>query len=169
MSEQPPTNAERLEQESDTVDPTDILKQADKLSRASSDTVLKYIVMAILVLFGSLFFLQWRQNSSTPDRLIAILERSASDTQASLKVQESALAKIQEFSIRVPMEHASAERKIDDNAGLLRQMRTEQDELRAAIKANSDAVKENTEAVARLIKVIEAKLGPDPNAPMPPS
>jgi hypothetical protein len=151
------TNAETLDQD-DPVDTADLLKQADKLARSSSDTVMKYIVMAVLTLFGALFFLQWKQNSSTPDRLIAILERNAEQTSASLKVQEASLAKIQEFSIRVPMEHAEASRKLDDSALCIGQMRTEQSELRAAVKANTEAVQANTQAVAELIEAMKSKM-----------
>lgn len=153
------------------MDTADLIKQADKVANAKSNVIQNYIVIGVLTLFGALFFVQWRQNSSTPDRLISILEKNSETTAASLKVQEASLSKIQEFSIRVPMEHASAERKIDDNAQSLGQMRTEQSELRAAVKANTEAVQANTKAVAELIEAMKAKMEllTPKNQPMPPN
>jgi len=155
----------------ESMDTADLLKQADKMANAKPGILQNYIVIGVLTLFGVLFFIQWRQNSSTPDRLISILEKNAETTTASLKVQEASLAKIQEFSIRVPMEHASADRKLDDNAASISQMRTEQSELRAAVKANTEAVQANTKAVAELIDAMKAKLEilTPKNQPMPPN
>ena len=159
--------AERLETD-DCMDTNDLLRQADKMANARPNILQNYIVIAILCLFGVMFFFQWRQNSASPDKLISIMEKSVQANTDSLKVQEQSLAKIQEFSIQVPMEHADAARKIDSNGVVLGQMRTEQSELRMAIKANSEAIQKNTEAVARLIGAIEQKTGLDPNV-QPPS
>ena len=156
MTDQP--NASGLETDEETMDTADLLKQADKMANAKPNILQNYIVIGVLTLFGVLFFIQWRQNSSTPDRLITILEKNAETTTASLKVQEASLAKIQEFSIRVPMEHASADRKLDENAQSIGQMRTEQSELRAAVKANTEAVQANTKAVAELIEAMKTKM-----------
>jgi len=155
MTEQP--NASGLDKD-ETMDTADLLKQAGKIANSTSDVVLKWILLGVLVLFGTVFFFQWRQNSTSPERLISIMEQSVKANTDSLKVQEQSLAKIQEFSIRVPMEHASAERKIDDNATSIGQMRTEQSELRAAVKANTEAVQANTKAVAELIEAMKAKM-----------
>ena len=171
------SNASGLERD-EGMDPSDVLKQAERLSKASSDTVLKYILVVGMALGAVVFFLQYRQSSSAPDRLFSLLENNARDqkeslqnTTASLKVQEAALSKIQEFSIRVPMEHASADRKLDDNAASIGQMRTEQAELRSAVKANTEAVQANTKAVAELIDAMKVKLDvlTPKNYPTPPN
>jgi len=57
--------------------------------------------------------------------------------------------------------------KIDQNGTTLGEMRSEQAELRAAVKSNTEAVQANTEAVGKLIKVIELRIGQDPNGQPP--
>jgi len=152
------------------MDTADLLKQADKVANAKSNVVLNYVMIAVLSLFVATSFLQWRQNSSAPDKLIEIMGQSVKANTDSLKVQEQSLAKIQEFSIRVPMEHASALTKIESNGTTLSQMKTEQAELRAAVKANTEAVQANTQAVAKLISAIEVKIdGLPKNQPTPPN
>lgn len=145
------------------------IKQVGKLANSTSDVVIKYVFMAVLTLFGILFFCQWRQNSTSPDKLITIMEKQVSALTDSLKIQEISLDKIREFSIQVPMEHADMIRKVENNAATLREVREEQSELKSAILANSEAIKANTEAVGKLIKAIEVKIAADPNAPMPPN
>jgi len=151
------------------MDVGDALKQVGKIANSTSDVILKYVMIGVFCLFGFLVYFQWRQNSSSPERLISIMEDSVKANTDSLKVQERSLEKIQEFSIQVPMEHANAAQKIEANGVVLNQMRTEQSELRIAIKANSEAVQKNTEAVAKLIGAIEQKIGvgSDPNAQTP--
>jgi hypothetical protein len=155
VTDQPKSTEVETDEKMDTAD---LLKQADKMANAKPNILQNYIVIGVLTLFGVLFFIQWRQNSATPDRLISILEKNAETTTASLKVQEASLAKIQEFSIRVPIEHANSDRKLDDNAASIGQMRTEQSELRAAVKANTEAVQANTKAVAELIDAMKSKM-----------
>jgi hypothetical protein len=156
MSEQP--NAATGLETDEEMDTGDLMKQAGKIANSTSDVVLKWILLGVLVLFGTVFFFQWRQNSSSPERLITIMQESVKANTDSLKVQEASLAKIQEFSIRVPIEHASAERKLDENAQSIGQIRTEQSELRAAVKANTEAVQANTKAVAELIEAMKDKM-----------
>jgi septal ring factor EnvC (AmiA/AmiB activator) len=167
MTETPKANGLESGNEMDTAD---LLKQADKVANAKPNVLQNYIVIAVLALFGVMFFFQWRQNSSSPDKLITIMERSVQANTDSLKVQEQSLEKIQEFSIRVPMEHANALTKIEVNGQTLSQMKTEQAELRAAVKSNTEAVQANTAAVASLIEAMKARIESLPkNQPTPPS
>jgi len=161
------TNAPQLETD-EPMDTDDVLKQANKIANSTSDVVLKWILLGILVLFGVVVFLMLRQNMNAPDKMITIMEQSVKANTDSLKVQEQSLAKIQEFSIRVPMEHANALTKIEQNGTTLSQMQTEQAELRAAVKANTEAVQANTQAVAKLISAIEVKIDGLPKNQQPP-
>lgn len=170
-----PENAKGLETDK-AMDTDDVLKQADKLSRADNRTIQNYFFIIVLGMFMVLFFLQWRQNSASPDKLITILESNSKANSEnlklatdSLKVQEKSLDKITEFAIRVPMEHSAALTEIKVNGETLSEMKTEQAELRSAVKANTEAVQKNTEAVARLISAIEVKIDGTPkNQPAPP-
>jgi acyl carrier protein len=155
MDEQPTPKAI---ESTDDVDTTDVIKQVGTIANSSADIVLKYILLAVLTLFGVMFFFQWRQNSSSPDKLITIMEQSVKANSDSLKVQEASLEKIQEFSIRVPMEHADMARKVESNAASLSEVRKEQADLRDAIISNSEAIRANTESVGRLVNAIEEKL-----------
>jgi len=144
------------------------LKEVGKIANSTSDVILKYVMVGVFCLFGFLIFFQWKQNAASPDKVIDIMERQVGALTSSLKIQETSLAEIQKFAIVVPMEHRDLATKQTMTDEKVSRLGSEQAELRAAIKANSDAVKENTEAVARLIGVIEVKIGPDPNAQRPP-
>jgi len=129
-----------------------ILKQTARLANSTSDVVLKYILMAVLTMFGIMFWFQWRQNSAQPDRLIELIQKSVDQNTASLKVQEASLNSIREFSIRVPMEHQDQSNKLLAVATALTTVKQEQDALRSAVTAN-------TEAVTKLVRVLESKVG----------
>lgn len=152
------TNAETPLEQDEPMDPTDALKQAGRIANSPSDVILKYVVIGVLTLFGFLFFFQWKQNQSSPDKVISILERTVDALTASQKIQEASLSEIQKFAIQVPMEHRDMAAKQSLANEKICQIETKQADLQDAIKANSDAVKENTAAVARLIGVIEQRL-----------
>jgi hypothetical protein len=113
--------------------------------------VLKYILLCVLGLFGVVFWVQWKQNAEQPERLMELIQRNVDQNTASLKVQENALESIREFSIRVPMEHRDQSDKLNSVASTVTEVKQEQDLLRQAVTAN-------TEAVTRLVKVLESKV-----------
>ena len=128
-----------------------ILKQTSKLANSTSDVVLKYILLAVLTMFGIMFWLQWKANSNQPERLIELIQKSVDQNTTSLKVQEASLNSIREFSIRVPLEHASQDQKLTTISSTFTTVCQEQAALRQAVTAN-------TESVAKLIQVLESKV-----------
>ena len=139
-----------------------ILKQTSKLANSTSDVVLKYILLIVLAMFGAMFWVQWRVNTGTPDRLIELIQKSVDQNTASLKVQEASLRAqedslrgIREFSVRVPIEHANHDARIGSLAASFEASKRDSEELRRAVLAN-------TEAVTRLVKVLEIKTGNQP-------
>jgi hypothetical protein len=163
-------NAERLETD-ESMDPSEALKQVGKIANSTSDVILKYVMIGVLTLFGFLFFFQWKQNSASPDRVIGLLESQITTLTASLKVQETSLEKIREFAIQVPMEHRDMSTKQAATEAAVARIDAKQDDLSSAVKSNTDAIRANTEAVARLIGVIETRItqGTDPNVRQPPN
>jgi septal ring factor EnvC (AmiA/AmiB activator) len=101
----------------------------------------------------------WQSNQRNPDRLYELIERQINQTSESLKVQESALKEIQEFSVRVPMEHQSAEVKltmIDTNVA---RVDAKVDRISADNAALRDAIQSQIEVITKLVKAMEVRNG----------
>ena len=130
-----------------------------KAANAPADTVLKYVLICTLILFGAMTWYSWQSNQRNPDRLYELIERQINQTSESLKVQESALKEIQEFSVRVPMEHQSAEVKltmIDTNVA---RVDAKVDRISADNAALRDAIQSQIEVITKLVKAMEVRNG----------
>jgi hypothetical protein len=141
-----------------------ILKTIGKAANSPAETVLKYIVIGIMTLFGVVVWYTWQSNLSQPERLYTLLEKSiaqqedalAQQTKA-LQIQQSSLDKIQEFTIRVQLEHQQHAVQLSGVTSDLTTLCKQNTELR-------DAIRENTVSVSRLISLLEnrAEPGVDP-------
>lgn len=144
----------------DEHDPTvaeTVVKEVGKIASSPADTVLKYIVVCVLALFGVMFYLTWRDNQDQPDKLYTLLERSVNEQSNSLKIQESVLKELQAFSIRVPLEHQSTDQKISAVAADVVRMSAVQEKICVYQEEIRAAILANTQAIAKLIESWERR------------
>ena len=133
--------------------PETVLAEMRKLAASPVETVQKWAFLAILVLFGVFVYFSFQSNSQQPEKLFTLLEKQINQSNESLKVQEAALKEIQQFAIRVPIEHQTADVKLTMIASGVDKLASDNSTLR-------DAVKANTEAISKLIAIMEAKVTP---------
>ena len=137
-----------------------VLGTINRAANSPADVVLKYIVIGVLLLFGVVIYYTWQSNLSQPERLYALLEKSIvqqesalSQQTKALQIQQVSLEKIQEFTIRVQLEHQQHTAQMTSMGTDLSTLCKQNTELR-------DAIRENTVAVSRLITLLEEKTGP---------
>lgn len=126
-----------------------IARELKRLSNSPAEVIQKYIVLAVLLLFGAFVWFAWQNNARQPERLYTLLEQSIQQQGESLKIQQDSLAKLQEFAIRVPIEHAEQNTKLSA-------MSTDVGRLCDESRRINEAVLANTEAIGRLIAALEA-------------
>jgi len=141
------THVETIETEPE-MQPETVLKELRRLANSPADIIQKYIVLAVLLLFGAFTWFAWQQNASQPERLYTVLEQSIQQQGESLQIQQDSLAKIQEFTIRVPIEHADHTVRLTAVSSDIMRLTDESSRLK-------DAVLANTEAIGRLVAALE--------------
>ena len=148
------THVETIETEPE-MQPETVLKELRRLANSPADIIQKYIVLAVLLLFGAFTWFAWQQNSSQPERLYTLLEKTISQQNISLekqgesiRIQQESLSKIQEFTIRVPIEHADHTTRLTAVTSDIMRLTDESSRLK-------DAVLANTEAIGRLVKALD--------------
>jgi cytoskeletal protein RodZ len=141
------THVETIETDPE-MQPETVLKELRRLANSPADIIQKYIVLAVLILFGAFTWFAWQQNAQQPERLYVLLEKSVTQQGESLRIQEQSLAKLQEFAIRVPIEHADHTTRLTAVSTDIMRLTDESSRLK-------DAVLANTEAIGRLVKALE--------------
>jgi hypothetical protein len=136
-----------------------VLGTINRAANSPADVVLKYIVIGVLLLFGVVIYYTWQSNLSQPERLYALLEKSIVQQESALsqqtkaiQIQQASLDKIQEFTVRVQLEHQQHTSQLTSVSTDLSALCKQNTELR-------DAIRENTVAVSRLITLLEEKTG----------
>jgi len=141
------THVETIETEPE-MQPETVLKELRRLANSPADIIQKYIVLAVLLLFGAFTWFAWQQNSSQPERLYTLLEQSIKQQGESLQIQQDSLRKIQDFAIRVPIEHADHTTRLTAVSSDIMRLTDESSRLKEAVLAN-------TEAIGRLVAALE--------------
>jgi hypothetical protein len=124
------------------------LKELRQIASSPADTILKWAFLVTFILGGVLFYWTWQSNAAQPERMLLLLEKTIEQQSASLKVQEASLLKLQEFAVRVPLEHA-------EQATRLTLLATDVNRLAEENKILRDAVLANTQATGELIRVLK--------------
>ena len=142
-------------------------REIRKVANAPDGTMMKYVVVCVLLLFGAMTWYSWQSNQRNPDRLYALLEKSI-DQQVennrqqaennrqqveSMKMQEKALHELQRFSIQVPMEHNDHAKKLEI---MHAELKAEISKVSVSQDALREAVMANTEILGRLLEAMKA-------------
>jgi hypothetical protein len=144
----------------ETTTKVSVLGTINKAANSPAEVMLKYIVIGVLLLFGVVIYYTWQSNLAQPERLYTLLEKSISQQEAALaqqtkalQIQQSSLEKVQEFTIRVQLEHQQHTAQLASMSTDIVTLCSQNTELR-------DAIKENTVAVSRLISLLEERAEP---------
>jgi hypothetical protein len=147
--------------------PETVLQEMRRLAASPAETIQKWIFLAVLILFGVFVWYAWQSNAEQPEKLYGLLERQytllekqVTGQATSMQIQQDSLKQIQDFAIRVPLEHQSHDTK-------LTMLTASYDRLAADNSALREAVKANTDAISRLIEILDRRMS-DPNAQSPP-
>lgn len=152
--------------------PETVLKELHSLAASPVEVIQKWAFLAILLLFGVFVYLSFQQNArqfeanaKQPEKVIELLERQITQQDAaakfqteSMRIQAEALKEIQQFAIRVPMEHANADAKLTNITIGMDRFTSSVEKMEADAKALREAVAANTEAIGKLIQIMEAKV-----------
>lgn len=117
-----------------------VAKEVGKIALSPPATVLNYITIGLVGLFVAVFWLTWQSNQDQPEKLYVLLERSVTQQAESLQVQEKSLSALQEFAVRVPLEHQDQNSKISMMQSDMQKLCNYQEEIRQAILANTQAI-----------------------------
>jgi hypothetical protein len=136
-----------------------ILKTIGKAANSPAETVLKYIVIGIMTLFGVVVWYTWQSNMAQPEKLYTLLERSIEQQEKQAVAQTEALREIQRFTISVGIEHQDHATKLalheSTNAKRIDVLTSEIKTLCENNKLLVAAIHENTSIVSRWIEQLE--------------
>jgi hypothetical protein len=136
-----------------------ILKTIGKAANSPAEVILKYIVIGVLTLFGTVVWYTWQSNMAQPDRLYSLLERSIEQQEKQTVAQTEALREIQRFTVAVGIEHQDHATKLalheSANGKRMDALAGEIKELCEGNKLLVNAIQENTAAVSRWIEQME--------------
>jgi len=145
-----------------------VVKQVGKIASSPAETVLKYIVVGVLILFGTVFWFSWQSNQGQPEKLYTLLEKSITQQEKTLenqsqhlRMQQESLNKLHEFTVGVRVEHQDHAAKLAVlETTTVRRMDTISQDMKTLCEDNKllvSAIQENTAIIARWLETMETK------------